>query len=153
MSTMVALTVKADEFKLYQLLDKFSQQYKASYSMTRENGSFILRIKTYDFGELVRRLNLLKGSSFQIIEVVGSPSIRRAKAELTRTNIDALIGRETQAITDITPLDGGLVKLIGEQWFARPAYDRRIPQGATVQVIRVEGVSLIVEDVEEEEKE
>ena len=147
---MVALTVNADEFKLYQLLDKFSQQYNTSYIMSRDENGFLLRIKTDDFGELVRRLNLIKGSKFQIMEIVGSPKIKRAKAELTKTNIDALLGKETQALTDITPLDGGLIKLIGEQWYARPAYDKVIPQGTMVEVLRVEGVSLIVEGVEEE---
>ena len=147
---MVALTVNADEFKLYQLLDKFSQQYNTSYIMSRDENGFLLRIKTDDFGELVRRLNLIKGSKFQIMEIVGSPKIKRAKAELTKTNIDALLGKETQALTDITPLDGGLIKLIGEQWYARPAYDKVIPQGTMVEVLRVEGVSLIVESVEEE---
>ena len=151
MSTMVALTIKADEFKLYQLLDKFSQQYNTSYIMSREEDGFLLRMKTDDFGELVRRLNLIKGSNFQIMEIVGSPKVKRAKAELTKTNIDALVGKETEALTDITPLDGGLIKLIGEQWFARPAYDRVIPQGTFVKVLRVEGVSLIVENVEEGE--
>ena len=147
---MVALTVNADEFKLYQLLDKFSQQYNTSYILSRDENGFLLRIKTDDFGELVRRLNLIKGSKFQIMEIVGSPKIKRAKAELTKTNIDALLGKETQALTDITPLDGGLIKLIGEQWYARPAYDKVIPQGTMVEVLRVEGVSLIVEGVEEE---
>jgi len=151
MSTMVALTINADEFKLYQLLDKFSQQYNTSYSMSREDEGFLLRIKTDDFGELVRRLNLIKGSQFQIMEIVGSPKIKRAKAELTKTNIDALLGKETRALTDITPLDGGMIKLIGEQWYARPVYDRVIPQGTMIKVLRVEGVSLIVENVEEEE--
>ncbi len=149
---MVALTVKADEFKLYQLLEKFRQQYQSSYTMTREDDGFLLRIKTDDFGELVRRLNLIKDSSIQINEVVGSPRIPRARTELTKTNIDALIGKETQAITDITPLDGGLIKLIGEQWFARPVYDRVIPMGALIRVLRIEGVSLIVENVEEEQE-
>ena len=88
---------------------------------------------------------------FQIMEIVGSPKIKRAKAELTKTNIDALLGKETRALTDITPLDGGMIKLIGEQWYARPVYDRVIPQGTMIKVLRVEGVSLIVENVEEEE--
>ncbi len=152
MSTMVALSVEADEFKLYQVLDKFSQQYGASYSLVRCEPGFTLRIKTDDFGELIRRLNLIKGSRYSIVEMVGNPHVREAKANFTPTNVDALVGRETVAQTDIKPVEGGLVKILGEQWFARPVADDVIPRGARVKVLRVEGVSLIVEEVEGEEK-
>ena len=152
MSTMVALRVEADEFKLYQVLDKFSQQRDASYSLVRSDGGYTLRVKTDDFGELIRRINLIKGSKYQILEMVGNPNIRHAKANFTPTNVDSLIGRETQAQTDIKPVEGGLIKLLGEQWFTRPEADDVIPRGATVKVLRVEGVSLIVEQVEGEEE-
>ena len=152
MSTMIALRVEADEFKLYQVLDKFSQQRGASYSLVRCDDSFTLRVKTDDFGELIRRINLIKGSKYQIMEMVGSPSVRDAKANFTPTNVDALVGRETVAQSDIKPVEGGLIKLLGEQWFARPEADDVIPKGAAVKVLRVEGVSLIVEEVEGEEK-
>lgn len=152
MSTMVALRVEADEFKLYQLLDKFSQQYGASYSLVRHDDAFTLRVKTDDFGELIRRINLIKGSKYQIVEMVGNPSVKYAKANFTPTNVDSLIGRETVAQSDIKPVEGGLIKLLGEQWFARPEADDTIPKGASVRVLRVEGVSLIVEELEEDEK-
>jgi hypothetical protein len=149
MSTMVALKVEADEFKLYQVLDKFSQQHEASYSLVRCDEGFTLRIKTDDFGELVRRINLIKGSNYQIVEMVGNPHVRDAKANFTPTNVDSLIGRETLAQTDIKPVEGGLIKLFGEKWFTRADGDDMIPKGSSVRVLRVEGVSLIVEQVEE----
>ena len=152
MSTMVALRVEADEFKLYQVLDKFSQQHEASYSLVRGEDGFTLRVKTDDFGELVRRINLIKGSKYQIVEMVGNPHVRYAKANFTPTNVDSLIGKETLAQTDIKPVEGGLIKLFGEQWFARTEADDLIPKGASVRVLRVEGVSLIVEQAEGEEK-
>jgi len=152
MSTMVALKVEADEFKLYQVLDKFSQQRGASYSLVRGEDGFTLRVKTDDFGELIRRINLIKGSKYQIMEMVGSPSVKAVKANFTPTNVDALIGRETAAQSDIKPVEGGIIKLLGEQWFARPEADDVIPKGAVVKVLRVEGVSLIVEEVEGEEE-
>jgi hypothetical protein len=152
MSTMVAMRVEADEFKLYQVLDKFSQQYGASYSLVRSNGDFTLRVKTDDFGELIRRINLIKGSKYQIMEMVGSPSVKAAKANFTPTNVDALIGRETVAQTDIKPVEGGIIKLLGEQWFSRPEGEEVIAKGVMVRVLRVEGVSLIVEELEGDEK-
>ena len=68
----------------------------------------------------------------------------------TRTNVDALIDKETIAKTDIDPIDGGIIKLRGELWLARPDDDKVIKEGSKVRVIRIEGVSLIVEGVNEQ---
>lgn len=145
---IVALTIKADDLKLTQLLDKFSKQYDISYSLVRQNEHFILRLKTDQLGELIRRLNHIKGCSFKIEELSESrPFAGMINVNLTKTNIDALVGKSTVAQTDIKPIDGGLVKVIGELWFCRPKYDRVIKEGTQVMIVGVEGVSLIVEEV------
>ncbi len=145
---IVTLTIKADDFKLTQVLDKFSRQYNISYSLTRQNEHFLLRLKTNNLGELVRRLNHLKGCTFKIQELYESrPFSGIINVDLRKTNIDALIGKSTVAQTDIAPIDGGLVKLIGELWFCRPKHDKVIKKGTQVTVVGVEGVSLIVEEV------
>jgi hypothetical protein len=147
---MVALKVEADEFKLYRVsTNSASSTRRATASLGAKRHS---RVKTDDFGELVRRINLIKGSKYQILEMVGNPHVRDAKANFTPTNVDSLIGRETLAQTDIKPVEGGLIKLFGEKWFARAEGDDLIPRGSSVRVLRVEGVSLIVEEVEGEEK-
>ncbi len=148
-STMiVTLTVKADDLKLTQVLDKFSKQYKESYNLSRQNDHFILRLKTSNLGELIRRLNHIKGCTFKIQELYDSaPFSGVINVNLTKTNIDALIGKSTIAQTDITPVDGGLIKVIGELWFCRPEHDRAIKKGAYVTIVGVEGVSLKVEEV------
>jgi hypothetical protein len=145
---IVTLTVDADDFKLTQVLDKFSKQYDVSYSLTRQNDHFILRLKTDDLGELIRRLNHIKGCTFKIQELYESRLFSSIiNVNLTKTNIDALIGKSTVAQTDITPVDGGLVKIIGELWFCRPKHDRVIEKDTSVTIVGVEGVSLIVEEV------
>ena len=70
---------------------------------------------------------------------------------LTRTNADALIGKEGIAKTDINSLDGGVTKIMGEPWLSRTEDNTVVKEGSRVRVIRVEGVSLIVEGVEEKE--
>jgi hypothetical protein len=145
---IVALTIEADDLKLTQLLDKFSKQYNVSYSLVRQNEHFILRVKTEHLGELIRRLNHIKGCSFKIEELSESrPFSGMINVNLTKTNIDALVGKATVAQTDIKPIDGGLIKVIGELWFCRPKYDRIIKEGTQVKIVGVEGVSLIVEEV------
>jgi hypothetical protein len=144
----VTLTIKADELKLAQLLAKFSETHRITYTLTRQNGEFLMQVTTDDIGELVRRLNLLKDCTYQIKEMHGGGLLDKLNVKLTKTNIDALIGKETLAKTDIDPIDGGVIKLLGELWFCRPAYDKIIKEGAKVEVVGVEGVSLIVEEVE-----
>ena len=145
---MVTLSIEADDLKLYQVLEKFSEKYSSSYSLQRENNRFDLKIKTDNLGELIRRLNLIKNSQVKIEEIINTREYANmASVNLTKTNIDALIGKHTVAQTDISPVDGGLVKVFGELWFSRPDVDTVIRRGAPVQVLRVEGVSLIVEEV------
>ena len=145
---IATLTIRADDLTLSQVLDKFSKQYGTSYTLKRENDHFTLHMKTDDLGELVRRLNHIKDCNFKIEEVFESRTFSNLiNVNFTKTNIDALIGRITVAQTDITPVDGGLVKIIGETWFARPKLDKIITKGTSIRVVGVEGVSLIVEEV------
>ena len=145
---IVTLTVEADDFKLTQVLDKFSKQYRVSYALTRQNSHFVLRVKTDDLGELIRRLSLIKECKYKIQELYDTHRFADLiNVNLTKTNIDALVGKSTIAHTDIDPIDGGMVKLVGELWFCRPKQDKIIKKGSPITVVGVEGVSLIVEEV------
>jgi len=144
----IILTIDADELKLAQLLDKFSEQYRTVYTLKRKNGEFILQVNTDNFGELVRRLNHLKDCTYKVEEIHGGGLLEKLNVRLAKTNIDALLDKETLAKTDINPVEGGVIKLMGELWFCRPEHDKVIKEGTKVRVVRVEGVSLIVEEVE-----
>lgn len=146
---IITLAIKADEFKLAQTLQRFSEQYKASYNMTRQNDSFLLHLKTDNFGELVRRLNHIKGCEFMIKELREGRLTDLINVNLTKTNVDALIGRSTVAQSDISSVNGGLIKLVGELWFCRPKHGKVIKENTKIKVVGVEGVSLIVEEVKE----
>jgi hypothetical protein len=147
------LTVKADELKLAQLLSKFAEKYRMTYKLNRRGETYQLEadLNSDDFGEFIRRLNHLKDATFNIEEVRGGGLLDRLNVSLLRTNADALIGKEAIAKTDIDPIDGGVVKLGGELWMAKPDEYAVIKEGSKVRVIRVEGVSLIVEGVNEKE--
>ena len=143
----IILTIKVDELKLAQLLQKFSDQYRITYTLKRQNGDFLMEVNTDDFSELQRRLNHLKDCTFKIQEMHGGRLLDKLNVHLTKTNVDALVGKTTIAKTDINPIDGGVVKLVGELWFCRTQEDENIIEGARVRVVGVEGVSLIVEEV------
>ena len=145
----VTLTLKADELKIVQLLSKFAEKYRASYSLHRQAKGYILKVElnSEDFGEFIRRMNHLKDAAFKIDEIRGGGFLDKFNVTPTRTNVDALVDKETIAKTDIDPIDGGIIKLRGELWLARPDDDTVIKEGAKVRVVRIEGVSLIVEGV------
>jgi hypothetical protein len=146
----VALTVKADELKIAQLLSKFAEKYRMSYKLNRRGAGFLLDVdlNSDDLGEFIRRMNHLKDADFKIEEIRGGGPLDQLNVSLTRTNADILIGKESIAKTDITS-DGGVIKINGEQWLARPVDDDAvIPQGSKVRVVRIEGVTLIVEGVD-----
>jgi hypothetical protein len=148
----VALTVEADELKIAQLLSKFAEKYRMSYKLNRQAKGYLLEVElnSEDFGEFIRRMNHLKDATFKIEEMRGGGLLDRFNVRLTRTNVDALIGKEAIAKTDIDPLDGGIVKLGSELWLSRPEDDKIVKEGSKVRVTRVEGVSLIVEGVDEQ---
>jgi len=146
------LTVKADELKIAQLLSKFAEKYRMTYKLNRQGESFLLEVEldSDDFGEFVRRMNHLKDAQFKVEEMRGGGMLDKFNVSLIRTNVDALIGKESIAKTDIDPLDGGVVKLNGELWLSRPADDSVIKEGTRVRVVRIEGVTLLVEGVNEQ---
>jgi hypothetical protein len=148
----VTLTLEDDELKIVQLLAKFAEKYRVSYSLNRQAKGYLLKVElnSEDFGEFIRRMNHLKDATFKIDEVHGGGLLDKFNVSPTRTNVDALIDKETIAKTDIDPIDGGIIKLRGELWLARPDDDKVIKEGSKVRVIRIEGVSLIVEGVNEQ---
>ena len=146
----VTLIVEADELKLAQLLSKFAEKYRMSYKLNRQQKGFLLQVELNgdDFGEFVRRFNHLKDATYKIQEMRGGGLLDKFNVSLTRTNVDALIGKEAIAKTDIDSLDGGVTKLMGELWLSRTEDGEIVKEGSRVRVIRTEGVSLIVEGVE-----
>lgn len=149
----VILTVKADELKLAQLLSKFAEKYRMTYKLNRKTNGYQLEVElnSEDFGEFIRRLNHLKDATYNIEEMRGGGLLDRFNVSLLRTNVDALVDKEATAKTDLDPIDGGIVKLGTELWMAKPGDVKVIKEGSKVRVIRVEGVSLIVEGETEEE--
>ena len=65
---------------------------------------------------------------------------------LSRTGTDALVGRKA-LVTRRVDVHGGRVRIGGEDWTARPYLDGQvIEEGATVDVIQIEGATALVAD-------
>ena len=147
----VNLTVKADELKLAQLLSKFAEKYRMTYKLNRRTEGYSLEVElnSEDFGEFIRRLNHLKDAPYKIEEMRGGGLLDRFNVNSLRNNADSLVGKEATAKTDVDAIDGGVVKLGGELWMAKPDDCSIIQEGSKVRVVRVEGVSLIVDKTNE----
>lgn len=67
---------------------------------------------------------------------------------ITRTNVDALVGKTCQAIADIDNLtSAGQIKIGDVEWSARSTTGEAIPAGTQVRIDRVEGVKVYVTPV------
>lgn len=76
-----------------------------------------------------------------LLRPIGLRALRRG-GDFRGTNVDALIGIETEALTDITK-SSGQVKLRGEIWSAT-THDSTITAGTSVLVIRIDGATAVV---------
>ena len=78
------------------------------------------------------------------------PFIRKfLNPNLTKTNVDSVIGTEGIVIADIDNLNAvGQVKLGGMEWTARSTSGDKISAGTRIRVDRIEGVKAIVSPAE-----
>ncbi len=61
------------------------------------------------------------------------------------TNSYSLINKHGIVTADIDPIDGvGLVKVNGEVWSAKCDEEKTIPKGTEIEVLKIDGVKLIV---------
>lgn len=74
-------------------------------------------------------------------------AIKVFKIGSTKTNVDSLIGKQGVVIKKLEPFSMGQVKVKGQIWSAKPAENNEILEGATVEVIKIDGVKLIVKQV------
>lgn len=69
--------------------------------------------------------------------------------KVTRTNVDAVLGKEGLVTADIDNIQAvGQVKLGGVEWTARSTDGQRIEAGTRVRVDKVEGVKVFVTALE-----
>jgi membrane protein implicated in regulation of membrane protease activity len=88
--------------------------------------------------------------SFLVVSMVLVLSTRRISSTWTRqdahtrTNVDAILGKSAVVTRAIPAKEKGQVKVGGEVWSAESIDGRAIPEGVTVEVLRVDGVHLVV---------
>jgi membrane protein implicated in regulation of membrane protease activity len=91
----------------------------------------------------VQVLSFIIGSSLMLI-YTRPVAVKVFKIGATRTNVDSLIGKEGIVIKELEPFALGQVNVKGQIWSAKPDQDVTIPEGSHVEVVRIDGVKLIV---------
>jgi membrane protein implicated in regulation of membrane protease activity len=78
-------------------------------------------------------------------------AIKKFKMGKEKTNVDSLVGKHVMVTRKISEFEKGEVKLNGLIWAARPDSNMEIVEGTKCEVLRIEGVQLIVRPLSEEE--
>ena len=76
-------------------------------------------------------------------------AVKRLKMGQEKTNVDSLIGKQALVIKAISEFERGQVKINGQIWSARSEDNTDIIEGSKCEILRIEGVQLIVRLMEE----
>ena len=74
-------------------------------------------------------------------------AVKKFKVGKEKTNVDSLVGKHALVIKAIGEFEKGEVKVSGQIWSARTEDNSDIAEGTKCEVLRVEGVQLIVKEV------
>jgi len=74
-------------------------------------------------------------------------AIKKFKMGKTKTNVDSLVGLQAPVTKAITEFEKGEVKIKGQVWSAVSDDGSEITEGSKCEVLRVEGVKLVVRQV------
>ena len=75
-------------------------------------------------------------------------AVKKFKTGTEKTNVDSLVGKPALVVKTIGEFDMGEVKISGQIWSARTENNAEIAEGTKCEVLRVEGVQLIVRPME-----
>lgn len=97
-------------------------------------------------GGLWLQIAVFLGISALALALFKPLSAKLLKPKISATNADRVIGEHAVVTEEIdNTLAQGQVKVDGQVWTARSAHEVVIPVGTEVQVLRIEGVKVVVE--------
>ncbi|MGN8631517.1 NfeD family protein [Blautia sp. HCP3S3_G3] len=114
-------------------------------------GALVAAVASYFGAGLITQLMLLLCVSLVLLIFTRPAAVKFMNKGVTKTNAESLIGRKAVVIQTIDNLaQTGQVRISDIEWMARTASDGIvIPENAVVMVKEIQGVKLIVEEVQE----
>jgi membrane protein implicated in regulation of membrane protease activity len=76
-------------------------------------------------------------------------AVKKFKIGQEKTNVDSLIGKHALVVKTIGEFERGEAKVNGQIWSARSEDNTEIMEGSKCEILRIEGVQLIVRPMEE----
>jgi len=76
--------------------------------------------------------------------------VKKFKIGREKTNVDSLVGKHALVIKNIGEFERGEAKVNGQIWTARSEDNTEITEGSKCEILRIEGVQLIVRKLMEE---
>jgi membrane protein implicated in regulation of membrane protease activity len=77
-------------------------------------------------------------------------AVKKFKIGQEKTNVDSLIGKHALVIKTIGEFERGEAKINGQIWSAHSEDNTEITEGSKCEILRIEGVQLIVRKLTEE---
>ena len=74
-------------------------------------------------------------------------ALKKLKIGKVKTNVESLVGKHALVTKKITEFDRGEVKLNGQIWSAKTEDGSSLEEGIKCEVIRIEGVQVIVSEI------
>ena len=114
-------------------------------------GALVAAVASYFGAGLITQLMLLLCVSLVLLIFTRPAAVKFMNKGVTKTNAESLIGRKAVVIQTIDNLaQTGQVRISDIEWMTRTASDGIvIPENAVVMVKEIQGVKLIVEEVQE----
>ena len=114
-------------------------------------GALVAAVASYFGAGLITQLMLFLCVSLVLLIFTRPAAVKFMNKGVTKTNAESLIGRKAVVIKTIDNLaQTGQVRISDIEWMARTASDGIvIPENAVVMVKEIQGVKLIVEEVQE----
>lgn len=111
-------------------------------------GALIAAIASALHAPLIVQIILFVAVSLLLLFFTRPVAVKYFNKDRIKTNAESLVGRQAIVIGEIHNLDGiGQVTVNGQEWSARSADEnRKIPVGAVVVILAINGVKLIVEE-------
>lgn len=111
-------------------------------------GALIAFIVEYIGFEMVWQIITFVGVSVLTFLLIRPHLSEFIKSPKVKTNTDSLIGKVGEVIEDIDPLNVGKVKVNAQVWTAKSLEEGEIKKGSKVEILKIEGVKLIVKEKE-----
>lgn len=115
-------------------------------------GALLAGIAAYLGMDLIFQLILFFVVSVVLLVFTRPLAVKFMKKGVERTNVNSMIGKRALVTEEIDNLrESGKVRIQDIDWLARSSREgERIPKDSLVEIVRVTGVTLIVEEVKEE---